>query len=46
MFELIEETINNNYGFTGEPTTVIMTKIPSRSLDHSVAIIETPTNRV
>ena len=30
----------------GEPTTVIMTRIPSSSIDHSVTITETPTNQV
>ena len=45
-FELIKETINKNYGFTGEPTTAIMTGIPSSLFDHSVAITETPANRV
>ena len=30
----------------GEPTTVIITGIPSNSLNHSVGITETPANRV
>jgi hypothetical protein len=30
----------------GDPTTVIMTRIPSSSLDYSVAITETPVNRI